>query len=77
MEISEQQLRDLIREALARHLGQTQAGVAAGGAEAERSACRAHVSHGFLTLPTEPDGRCIIEPAARCDQCGYCKSLGH
>ncbi len=36
-------------------------------------------SHGLLTLVTggDPDGHCLIEPAVRCNHCGYCQSMGH
>ena len=40
---------------------------------------RAHASHGLLTLVSggDPDGQCLIEPAVRCNHCGYCQSMGH
>jgi hypothetical protein len=30
-----------------------------------------------MVVPTEPGAPCLIEPAVRCNQCGYCLSLGH
>ncbi len=37
--------------------------------------------HRLLRLPIvrggDEDGACIIEPAVRCNHCGYCQSLGH
>ena len=62
----------MIRDSIARH-----AGVAA--PPDPGSAFSAHVSH--LRLPlvrgADEDGACIIEPAVRCNHCGYCQSLGH
>jgi hypothetical protein len=79
MQISEQELRQMVRDAIARH-----------GAGANRGAepcsevpapagfgVRAHPSHVlFATIPSG-DGDCIIEPTVRCNHCGYCKSYGH
>ena len=34
----------------------------------------------FLRLPLpsgDEEGACLIEPAVRCNHCGYCLSLGH
>ena len=38
-----------------------------------------HSSHQTFTVPSgaDADGPCIIEPAVTCNQCGYCKSMGH
>jgi hypothetical protein len=35
-----------------------------------------HASHFRYTLP-ESGGPCLIEPAVRCNHCGYCQSHGH
>ena len=74
--MTEQELRALVREAVARHLG-----VPAGGS-AERpvaAAVRLHPSHGMFALAAgvDTDGPCLIEPAVMCNHCGYCKSYGH
>ena len=70
--MTDSELRDMIRDSIARH----------GGAPRPPdpvSAFQAHVSH--LRLPLvrggDDDGNCIIEPAVRCNHCGYCQSLGH
>ena len=73
MEISDQELRAMVRDAIARH-GQppsVEAPVPGG--------FRTHASHGLLTLVRggDPDGQCLIEPAVRCNHCGYCQSMGH
>jgi hypothetical protein len=73
--MNEQELRALVREAIARH-----------GAGASHLAPRPapaffhlHASHGMFTLPAgaETGGPCLIEPAVMCNHCGYCKSYGH
>ena len=75
MQISEQELRTLVREAVARHSGQA-AGPRALSPAAMVDA--AHSSHGrFLRLSPTDDGQCVIEPAVRCNHCGYCQSYGH
>jgi len=78
MEISEPELRAMIRDAIARHSGSAEAHAVeplqrpnAGGTVGS------HASHGrFLVVPSG-DGECIIEPSVRCNHCGYCQSLGH
>jgi hypothetical protein len=75
-EISDQELRALVRDSIARHT----AGV--GPAQPSlRSATvdRAHPSHLKFLLPAggDGDGMCVIEPAVRCTHCGYCQSFGH
>jgi hypothetical protein len=73
--MNEQELRSLVREAIARH-----------AADAPQPAPRPlpaffhlHASHGMFTLPAgaDTDGPCLIEPAVMCNHCGYCKSYGH
>jgi hypothetical protein len=40
--------------------------------------CSSHASHRRLPLVSgDEDGACLIEPAVRCNHCGYCLSLGH
>jgi hypothetical protein len=74
MEISDQELRDLVRDAIGRQRR----------APLEPPAyfldVQRHSSH--LRLPVAPgsdldDGACVIEPAVRCTHCGYCQSFGH
>jgi len=72
--LSDQELRALVRDAIAR------ASPPAGPAAPEPdTAFRGHVSH--LRLPVlrgaDDDGACVIEPAVRCNHCGYCQSYGH
>ena len=73
MEISDHELRELVREAIARQ-GRHQP-----SASLTPTDIRDHASHGLLTLVTggDPEGRCLIEPAVQCNHCGYCQSMGH
>jgi hypothetical protein len=74
MEISEAELRQMVRDAVDRHRAQPAAMLASSTGEAWRH----HVSHGVLpVISGDPDGACLIEPAVRCNHCGYCLSLGH
>jgi hypothetical protein len=81
MEVSDQELRALVREAIARHTGH------AGGAVPSRVlpppptpfGARGHASHVLLPLARggDGDGACLIESSVRCTHCGYCLSYGH
>ena len=73
--MNERELRRLVRAAIAR-----EAGVAADEQAQPPMAvvARHHASHRVFALPgADPDGRCMIEPAAICEHCGYCTSYGH
>jgi hypothetical protein len=74
--MTEDELRVLVREAVARHL---QPGGAAAGAEAAGSpgvpAPGVHPSFGRYLLPKEGSA-CLIEPSVKCNHCGFCQSHG-
>ncbi|HKF67229.1 MAG TPA: hypothetical protein VKB36_11880 [Vicinamibacterales bacterium] len=75
-EISDQELRALVRDSIARHAAE------AGSSQLSQqplTAGRAHPSHLKFLLPAggDGDGMCVIEPAVRCTHCGYCQSYGH
>ena len=74
--MTEQELRALVRDAIAKH-----AGVRVADPEMARTtSARQHPSHMLIALPAgadSDDGVCIIEPVVACNHCGYCKSLGH
>jgi hypothetical protein len=74
-EISDQELRALVRESIARHTTPAGAAQPAQGSPADRM----HSSHVKFLLPAggDSDGMCVIEPAVRCTHCGYCQSYGH
>jgi len=73
MDISEQDLRALVRDSIARHAGQSAPPppTRVGFETAQASHAR------FLRLAPTEDGQCVIEPAVRCNHCGYCQSYGH
>ena len=69
----------MIRDSIARHSGTSGSARQPGGGPDAAAVFSAHVSH--LRLPLvrggDDDGACLIEPAVRCNHCGYCQSLGH
>lgn len=73
--MTEQELRALVREALARHAGVS----ATVGERPAPGVLHLHPSHALFPLSTgsDADGPCLIEPAVMCTHCGYCKSYGH
>jgi len=81
MQISEQELRGMIREAIARHSVRGDDGAACVAASptpvVAAAASRVHGSHLMFTIEPGSDGTCIIEPSVACNHCGYCKSMGH
>ena len=76
--MNDQELREMIRESIARHTGARSTGEAAGPGGAEPHSLQ-HPSH--LRFPVlrsgDDDGACLIEPAVQCNHCGYCLSYGH
>jgi hypothetical protein len=88
MNINEQDVRALVREAIERHLGRPGQGVRGEGQGAIVTGTRdvypspltPHPSHVFLhVVPGSEvdDGMCVIEPRVRCNHCGFCQSYGH
>ena len=78
--MTEQELRALVREAIARHAaGAGQLGSSRSVPEMRPASARLHSSHSMFALAAgaDGDGACIIEPSVNCNHCGYCKSLGH
>jgi len=68
--MNEQELRQMIRDSIARHAGEPAAAVTP--REPSPSFGR------FQWLRSgDDDGACVIEPAVRCNHCGYCQSYGH
>jgi hypothetical protein len=72
--MSDEELRAMVRDAIARRARQGEA-----GRTEPIAVFRAHSSHGLLPLARggDGDGACLIEPAVRCNHCGYCISYGH
>ncbi len=68
----------MVRASIARQTGQT----AWADAHPPGIVGRGHAHAGFAMLPLArggdaSDGACLIEPAVRCNHCGYCLSYGH
>lgn len=77
--MNELELRALVRDAVARHLGQRAGGASAAPVLAGHvsQAPAGHPSHGiYITIVNTTDA-CVIEPSVPCEHCGYCKSHGH
>ena len=77
--MTEEEVRALVREAIARHLDGPDG--TAGPAPVPTfvpvaSVVQAHLSHAKFALPALGES-CIIEPAVACNHCGFCKSYGH
>ena len=71
--MNEDALRAMVRDAVIRHLATSDPG---SRPQQHPLTFAAHASHFRYTLP-ETDGPCLIEPAVRCNRCGYCESHGH
>jgi hypothetical protein len=73
--VNEEAIRAIVREVLATHL--TVPRVQPPDATAIPLAWHAsHARHRVLS-GEEAAGPCFIEPAVRCNHCGYCQSHGH
>jgi hypothetical protein len=68
--MNEDLLRALVRESIARHLGQPVE------PRAQPIVLAREASHYRYMLP-KTDGPCLIEPGVQCNHCGYCESHGH
>lgn len=88
--MTDEALRQLIREAVARHTGVarpgqreavtgvTPPGAAGDGRVWPADTARAPMAFSLYVVPRPPDETdCVIEPGTRCDHCGYCLSHGH
>jgi hypothetical protein len=77
--MTEDDLRALVRQAVTRHLASSGAtGPIAPAGDPGQPTPGVHPSFGRYLLPREPghDDRCLIEPAVKCNHCGYCQSHG-
>jgi hypothetical protein len=74
--MNEQELRAVIRDVVTRQLS---AQTESRGWSHGESPWKAHPSHLRLPVASGQDdaGPCLIEPAVRCNHCGYCQSFGH
>ena len=73
--MNEDELRALVRAAIQRNLGAAE-GVSTKPAQVHAS--EVGLSFGQYRLERAPDDTmCLIEPAVRCNHCGFCKCHGH
>ncbi len=82
--MNDQELRSLVRAAVARHMGD---GLRTGTPVEPRPASTPAPltpilspvlsSHALYTGLVNVGDACVIEPAVSCDHCGYCKSHGY
>jgi hypothetical protein len=73
--VTDDDIRALVRAAIQKHLG-TPGAVPIPGPPAAAPAMP--LSFGRYTLPrADDDTMCLIEPAVRCNHCGYCQCHGH
>jgi len=73
--MNDDQLRELVRQSIARHFGAASAPSSAPSPRTHPAA--SHPSHyQYLTVVNTGDS-CVIEPSVACNHCGYCKCHGH
>ncbi|MEO8482814.1 MAG: hypothetical protein ABI634_11430 [Acidobacteriota bacterium] len=79
--MTDAELRALVRDAVARHLGTAPRAPIPEPASAllqqRPSSWTQHPSHHIYLQVVNTTDACVIEPAVSCDHCGYCKSHGH
>jgi hypothetical protein len=79
--MTEQELRTLVRDAIARHSGTLAPSHPPSPLRGygEASLRTLAPSHMLFVLPSgaDADGPCLIEPTVMCNHCGYCQSYGH
>ena len=80
--MNDDEIRALIRVAIAKHLG-AEANPRTNLCENPRENPRANLRENLLSFARYPlpraegDSQCLIEPAVRCNHCGYCECHGH
>jgi hypothetical protein len=73
--MTDEEIRLLVRTAIAKHLGPAAAPLPG---QAPVPAPVVPISFARYTIPRAPDDvMCVIEPAVRCNHCGYCQCHGH
>lgn len=77
--MNEHEIRTVVREAIARHLGSARQAPEPDPTDLGFHPPARHASHVLLPIRGggELDGRCLIESAVMCTHCGYCQSYGH
>ena len=78
--MTEQELRAIVRDAVARRLGQSHGQSIVPSPQSQvlvAAAAPAHPSHAVYLHLVNTGGECVIEPSVPCNHCNYCKSHGH
>ncbi len=81
--MNDQELRQIVRQALARNGVVPGSGTRVPGPVPspafvpESVPFGSHVSHAMYLQLVNSGGSCVIEEHVSCDHCGYCKSHGH
>ena len=82
--MNDDQLRELVRSAVARHLVPGTGNQVTGGSPTQRPYPQPgtrypipDASHYIYLSLTNDSGACVIEPNVPCNHCNYCKSHGH
>jgi len=74
--MNDDEIRALIRVAIEKHLGTPAFAQSASAGKPDSPVLS--LSFGRYTLPrADDDTQCLIEPAVRCNHCGYCQCHGH
>jgi hypothetical protein len=77
--VNDDEVRTLVREAIQRHLGTGSPSLARSPASLVEagSAVQSLSFSRYKVQRVGDDGMCLIEPAVRCNHCGYCECHGH
>ncbi|MNC98576.1 hypothetical protein D3C83_165870 [compost metagenome] len=71
--MNEQEVRAIVRAAVARHLQTDTASAPSIGPLPRWPTASFALYEGLVAVSDD----CVIEPAVKCDHCGYCKSQGY
>ena len=75
--MTDDEIRQLVRGAIARHLGGANS---PSPSPSQQTAPAVVVPISFARYPlprADDDVMCLIEPAVRCNHCGFCQCHGH
>jgi len=78
--VTDDDVRALVREAIQKHLGGGSAPPSGGhpsGLPADSPQPLMLSFSRYKVQRVSDDGMCLIEPAVRCNHCGYCECHGH
>ena len=77
--MNDDEIRALVREAIQKHLGSSSSGTpGTPGTPGTLGTVSPLLSFSrYKVQRVSDDGMCLIEPAVRCNHCGYCECHGH